>query len=223
MSPLGAGSLAIPADACMGLSGIDYQTPYPDRSDLRVYFNTTDYKPNTIAMLTEGFPFLGVNLYAHIDFGGNTRLRNVMIGIIKKRAKAVYKVIRELGPSVAIEIEPFSDEVSKKFRRAQIIVKGRVTAKAIEQNNPYDYELKKWILDVKVNEVYKGEIKEDRIKAKCGTLSLMFGNGVKVDDEEFIFLMTEKSGWENAYPLIGTQPPLENTTDWLRKKFAYSE
>jgi len=82
--------------------------------------------------------------------------------------------------------------------------------------------LKKWILDIDVTEVFKGSVKDESIKVKCGTLNIIFGDE-KVDGGEFILMLLDKSGWQKEYTLIGAQAPQENVTYWLRRQKADAE
>ena len=89
----------------------------------------------------------------------------------------------------------------------------------VEEGKPFAYDLKKWILDVEVREVLKGGVEGEKIKAKCGTLNLIFGDE-DVQGREFVLLLLEKSGWHKEYSLVGAQVPRENLTDWIRKKYS---
>lgn len=218
LSGYGEKSLKKPAGAYAGASTIDYQLSKPKRVDIRIYFNRSDYQPNTTALLSEGFPFLDVNLFAHIDVGGDTRLRAAVIDTVRKRSKALNSFVREVETSLDVDVEPFEEVVSAEFARAEIIFKGKILSAEVERNKQYDYQLKKWELKIKVLEVYKGEIKTGTVIAKCGTLNLVFGDE-KIVGKEYIIMTLNKHGWQKEYAVIGAETPRENLISWLKRKF----
>jgi hypothetical protein len=217
LSGYGGGALKKPKGAYADSSMIEYHATKPKRVDIRVYFNASDYQPNTTALLSEGFPFLGVNLFAHIDVS-DPRLRAAAIEVVRGRSKALNGVIRKFESQFEIDVEPFEPDVSAEFARSQIIIRGRIKSAKVEENKPYEYTLKKWILEIKVSDVYRGGVMDKSVVAKCGTLNLIFKDE-KIVGNEYIIMMLDKPAWQKEYSIIGAETPRDNLIDWLNKKY----
>ncbi len=214
----GDGALAGTVDALKDTRGIEFSTPYPQRYDLRMYFQKTDYRPDTVAMLEQGFPFLGVTLFTHIDMGEDTRLRGSLIEAVKNRARSLNQVVRKYEGNLVVEVEPFEPSLASQFDRAQIVLLGTVTKTEVEPAEKYDYQLRKWIVSIDIEDVYKGNIKDKAVQAKCGTLNMVF-NSDDVVGGRFVLLLLDKSSWQGSYTLIGTQDPQDNLIYWLGRRF----
>ncbi|MFA6450621.1 MAG: hypothetical protein WCX65_14200 [bacterium] len=214
-----AGSLTRPKGAFYGAPVIDYRRPRPSKFKINVYFNATDFEPNSLATLNDGYPFLDVALIAHIDVGANSQLRADIINIVRKRGRALNVVTRKLEKSLTVEVVPFETNIEAQFNRAPNVILGTVISAEVEKEKQYDYQLKKWILTVRVNEVYRGKVEGKTIKVKCGTLNVVF-NTEKVKGNQFIMMLLDKQAWQNEYNVVGAQTPRDNLIKWLKDKYS---
>ncbi len=216
LSGYGDGSISRPKTAFHKLPVIDFHKPRPSRIRFNVYFNKTGFEPSTLATLEDGFPFLGVSLFAHIDTEKNAALRATLIDIARGRGRALNDVMRKLEKYYTVAVQPFEPPVAAQFERAQIILLGTVLDANVESDRQFEYQLKKWVLTIKVDEVYKGKVEGKKISGKCGALNVTFGSG-KVVGGKYIIMLLDKQGWQQEYPIVGGQRPRENLIDWLRK------
>ncbi len=216
LSGYGAGSISRPKTSFHKLPVIDFQKPRPSRIRFNVYFNDKNFEPGTLATLNDGFPFLGVGLFAHIDTEKNSELRATLIDIVRSRGRALNDVMRKLEKSYTVAVQPFDPPVAAQFDRAQIILLGTVLDANVETDRQFEYQLKKWVLSIRVDEVFKGTVQGKKILGKSGTLNVTFGTE-KVVGNQFIILLLNKQGWQQEYSVVGGQRPRENLIDWLRK------
>jgi hypothetical protein len=219
MSGYGAGSLTKTKGIFYNAPVIDYHKPRPSKFKINIYFNNTDFEPNSLATLNDGFPFLGASLFAHIDVGADAQLRADIINIVRKRGRALNDVMRKLEKSLTVEVIPFEINTEAQFERAPNVILGTVLAADVEKEKQYDYQLKKWILTVRVNEIYRGKVAGKTIKVKSGTLNVFF-NTEKVKDKKFIMLLLDKQSWQAEYSIVGAQMPSDNLINWLKKKYS---
>jgi len=212
-------ALTSPPDAFMGIPVIEYSTLKPQRVNINIYFQESEYRPSSMALFSEDFPYLGLKLFAHIEAGNDQRLRNAVLGAINTHKKQLYGATRELASNVRIEILPLAPEISKELRRAVTILKGEILGKEVEEVKPFDYSIRKWILDVKVEETLKGEVAEPRIKVKSGAINSFFGDE-DPGGKSYVLMLSEKNKWQNEYTLIGVEPVYQELLDWLKVKYS---
>lgn len=219
ISEYGNSAISTPDGAFRKVKTIDFITLLPERREIRIYFNEPDFLPGTIAMFDEAFPYLGVKLFAHIDTGGNTALRNAIINSIKKSLPVLYDKTKALASNIKVDLEPFGPDTSKKIRRAAFIVRGTVKAKKVETSTQYEYEIRKWIVEVSVKKTYLGKIQDKEIVVKSGAINALFGEEDPVG-KEYILLFADKNNWQKEYTLIGVEPVHESLLDWLAQNYS---
>jgi hypothetical protein len=197
---------------------INFSVLRPARAEIRIYFESLDYEPGTLALYDEEFPYLGLKLFAHIDTAGDMALRNRLLAIIDKNKKSLYAATRDLATKLRVEVEPFGPDVSKKLRRAAFIIHGTVNSKKVEESKPFEYNIRKWILDISVHEVFLGDVRDKKIRVKSGAITTFF-DGEEVIGEDFIILLGDKNNWQEEYTLVGVEPSRPSLVEWLRVRF----
>lgn len=218
ISEYGDSALSTPKGSFRNAKSIEFVTLLPERREIRIYFNEPDYAPGTMPMFDETFPYLGIKFFAHIDVGGNTALRNALLSSIKKNIPILYDKTKDYAANIKVTLEPFSADTSKKLRRAAYIVRGAVKSKNVETSQPYEYEIRKWVINVAVKKTYLGKISDKEIVVKSGAINTLFGEEDPIG-KEYILLFSDKNNWQKEYTLIGVEPVHESLLSWLSQKY----
>lgn len=219
ISSYGDGNLEAGTGRYGGISRINYREMRPQFREIKIYFQEPDFQPRTLVLYERPFPYLGTKLFAHIDTGDEARLRSELLDIIKAREKMLHDTTRALASDVRIEVFPFGPDLSKKLRRAAFIVLGEIKNRQIEESKPGEYKIRKWVLDVHLDRVYKGRITSRDIYVKSGALPALFGDE-DIIGGKYIMLFAEKNNWQTNYSLIGVEDAREGLIEWLEVKFA---